>query len=128
MRKQSLFIFLILILFSSGVSAITIGVSPGVVNFNNVLKGGYAEHPVTISTNSPNNITVTYTILGDIKDWITINEKSPFIMSLSSPKEIKIIVRPPKDTQNGNYQARIKNGSCFSRRSGWQVVVCSAIE
>ena len=61
MKTANLFIYTALLLLTSQCAlAVSIGLSPGNINFNNVLKGGYAERPITISSPSFDDAVVSY--------------------------------------------------------------------
>ena len=95
-----------IILLSSGAAAISLGISPSVVEFKKVLKGGYAEKTATISTSSPQSLDITIGVSGQIKDWVTVGE-SQFILDANSRKAITIKVQPPTETPNGVYSGSI---------------------
>ncbi len=112
--RKSLSCFLVLIavliLLSTGrAGAFSLGASPGNVNFRDVLRGGYAEDVVRISTNSDSNVTLTIDILGDKKDWIKISPASgSAVISRTSPLMLKVMTTPAMDAANGEYTALIR--------------------
>lgn len=98
----SLLIFIIIL--SLNVFAVGLGVSPAELKFNNVLKGGYAQDSIFLSTDTPYNLSMFFEFNGDIKDWISVEGNLTNItVSRSSPQRVKIIVQPPQDTANGDY-------------------------
>jgi len=101
---------IILILSFTIVSgATTIGVSPGTMTFSKVLKGGYAEQYVQVSTNRIENISGHINIISDVSDWIHLEQNSSFFeFSVSNPLLAKIIITPPDDARTGNYTATIE--------------------
>lgn len=106
--KISLIAFLIIILPLS-VNAIGLGVSPSQLTYNNVLKNGYAQNGVYISTDTPLNLTMFFEMGGEIKDWMSVeNNLTNMTISKNSPKFIKIIIQPPIDAANGDYHGTLR--------------------
>ena len=103
-----LVVIVINILFVQIVWGVSIGVSPGRIKFDNMLKDGYAEQTVTVSTSIDEIVTGHYEIKGEIADWIQFepNEES-FSMSKSEPYKVKIIATPPGDVAVGTYGGTI---------------------
>ena len=91
MRKDKtilLIVFLVFLLCSSSAFAVSIGISPGKIEFWNILQGGYAEGIVTVSTNEAENVSVEITPGGDLGRWtrLDINE-STIILNKDHPKK-----------------------------------------
>src|SRR3989344_7572997 len=111
MKKITL-IILVLVFFAvcSGLSqALSIGISPGRAVFQNVLRGGYSERTITISTSSDEKLIASYRVEGDIKGWIGFDTNSTeFNISGNTPYKLKIIAQPPIDVRTGNYTGRIE--------------------
>jgi len=114
MKKRRLYlkIFMILILFCINLSviyAVSIGVSPGRLDFPNMLKAGYAEKLVTVSTNSQTDLVAHFDKEGDIKDWVIFEPYDQyFTLSLNNPYKVKVIIEPPEDAKNGSYRGSIR--------------------
>jgi len=95
------------------VQAVGISVTKAVIDYKDVLKGGYAEDVLYVSTDAPYNIPISYELLGDIKDWINI---SPDLNSLNTTifinntnyQPVKISISPPIDTPIGNYTGTVR--------------------
>jgi len=96
----------LLMLVAPGLS-VTIGVSPGVVNFKNMLRGGYAERTVTITIGTDEPVITEASAKGDIASWINFSSTS-FEVSRNSPYKLKITVQPPPDLENGDYTGYIR--------------------
>ena len=91
------------------VNALSIGVSPGKVNFNNMLRNGYAERILRISTDSTDTVSVRYELEGNLDKWLTFEpSKNPFMASRDNPYSLKIVIKPLSDAGNGNYSAKIR--------------------
>ena len=109
-HKLNLFlIILILIIFSSNVFSIGLGISPGKLNYNNVLKGGYAQQTLVVSSFVSQNLSINFETGGAIKDWIIIDENiSNITLGPNAPVQLKIKLYPPIDTANGDYTGFIR--------------------
>ncbi|MCX6710606.1 MAG: hypothetical protein NTZ02_00775, partial [Candidatus Woesearchaeota archaeon] len=93
-----------LILFSSS-SIATLGVSPAILNFPNMLRGGFFQREITISTLS-DSMVVDLTAFGDIAPWINFSNNS-IPITPNQPVAVYVTVRPPSDLANGNYSGYI---------------------
>lgn len=114
MKKFGVFFrvfLLVLVIFSilNPVYAVSIGVSPGRLNFRDVLKGGYAERAITVSTDSTTDLIAHFEKKGDIADWIRFEPYDQFFsLSLYEPYKVKVIIEPPDDAKNGSYSGNIR--------------------
>ena len=100
---------LIFVLLLGNAYALSIGISPGRVKFTGVLKGGYAERQVSISTNVEDILAGHFEPKGPIKDWLSFSPNGTS-MTLSNGNPYKLIIRvePPIDTPTGNYTGTIE--------------------
>ncbi|MDD5086413.1 MAG: hypothetical protein PHV16_01545 [Candidatus Nanoarchaeia archaeon] len=107
--KSRIFILILLIILCPLlVDALGIGISPGTVSFDKMLKGGYAERTVKISTNSEETLIARFDVNGDMAQWIRFEpESKKFNISLSEPYELKIIIEVPEDARNDIYTGTI---------------------
>jgi hypothetical protein len=108
-----LFTLLYSIFSSVPVQAIGISVTKAVVEYNNVLKGGYAEDVLYVSTDAPFNIPISYEILGEIQNWTSIDPdlNAPnvtIVINNSNYQPLRIIVKPPADTPVGTYTGNVR--------------------
>jgi hypothetical protein len=109
MKARILLIILMAVTALSAVQAVNIGISPGAAHFNKMLRGGYASRVVTITTSLDGNITASYEVYGEVKDWIHFERAdNSFSFSRDNPYKMKVMVRPPADVQNGNYTGSIR--------------------
>jgi len=108
-EKNIIFSMLVLLLVALSstehAEAPSIGVSPGYLSIDNMLRGGYAERFVTVSVSTDNPVTVSAVAGGDIADWFEFN--TSFQVSRDDPYRVKIISRPPADVRNGIYSGHI---------------------
>ena len=106
MSKRILFVFLFLffLVFSNAVYA-GIGVSPGTINFDKMTRGGYAERTVYVSNPSEGDISISAGAEGDIKDWLKV--ESGIIVKGKESYQLKIMITPPSDVPNGNYEGYV---------------------
>jgi hypothetical protein len=83
-----------------------VGASPGVAEFNNVLRGGYAERYVTITIDSENPVQVNLTSRGNTSDWFNFSEN--ISVSRDNLGRLLVSVEPPSDIPNGNYTSFLR--------------------
>ncbi|MBN1156171.1 hypothetical protein JXA85_01010 [Candidatus Woesearchaeota archaeon] len=89
--------------------AVSIGASPGLIKFENMLRDGYAEQFLTVTTNNDGNLTAHYEISGEIEEWIRFQpEQEMFSFSKKSPYRLKLIATPPGDVANGEYNGYVR--------------------
>ena len=101
-------IFILGILFATSVHGLSLGVSPGRIDYNDVLPGGYAEKYLSISTNSDQQIITSIKVEGELAEWISTEPNSTlFVISQGNPQKIKIKITPSKDARNASYEGRI---------------------
>jgi hypothetical protein len=104
-NKKTIFLALIftlvVTLHQSLISATVIGVSPANLTFLNVMRGGYAQNNLIVSSDSqdPTNVTVSST--GNISSWL--NFSKIITLTPNSPYTLTFSVNPPNDIPNGNY-------------------------
>ncbi|MBI3027832.1 hypothetical protein HYY70_07010 [Candidatus Woesearchaeota archaeon] len=109
LELKILLIISLFLLLTSLADAVSIGISPGRVRFDNVLKGGYSERIVKISTGSDEEVLASYRISGGIKNWVRFDPNSTtFTLTKNNPYLLKIIIEPPSDLQVGNYSGNIE--------------------
>ena len=101
-------LIIILIILNAGLvsSMGIIGVSPADVRFEGLLRGGYAERMIAVSSSSSDPINITLEPLGEIKDWVNVSLKS-FILSGETGR-VLISILPPDETPNGNYTGFVR--------------------
>jgi hypothetical protein len=95
-------IIVCLVILESVSAANIIGVSPGNIDFKNVLRGGYAESYITITLSSEEPVLIEFEPRGDIKDWLEYTPQNITVMK-SKPGKIVLSIKPPTDIPNGNY-------------------------
>jgi hypothetical protein len=89
--------------------AAVIGANRGIIDFNNVLKNGYAQETVTLTTDTDFNLSVDYQVEGEIAEWVRFEpEKNPFFISRDEPYTITVIMEPPADAQIKRYSGSIR--------------------
>jgi len=93
------FMLLIMVLaLAPAALAISIGVSPGMIGVSDLLRDGYAEKVVTISSSITQEVNAHFEVEGEVKDWLSFEPASPnFVISKDKPYALKIIIRPPAD-------------------------------
>lgn len=107
MNKRGLAItLLVFLILSSNVFAAAIGTNKAELTFEKVLRGGYAEDSIIVSTDV-DDVFIDKELSGDIKDWIRF-EPEEFTISSQRPGELKIIVEPPEDVATGVYTGELR--------------------
>lgn len=102
-----LFVFLINSIILTEASVI--GANKGVLSYKNVLKNGYAQELVTLTTDTDFNLSVTYTIEGEVADWIRLEpSQQPFFISKDNPHTVAVIIEPPEDAKNQEYSGSVR--------------------
>lgn len=108
MRRVIIFL-LISVMLTSSAYAVSIGISPGRLRFEDVLREGYAERTLKITTSSEELMNGHFKVMGDIKDWLTFEPNSTdFQVSKSSPYNLKVKISPPADVRTGAYKGSIE--------------------
>ncbi len=87
--------------------AVSIGISPAEIHFDNVLRGGYAEDTVAVSTSSETPITFVISASGPVKDWMEFDPSENLTFSRSEMKRVRVMVKPPGNVANGVYAGNI---------------------
>lgn len=110
MKAKTIIVMLFMLLFLvSHVFAISIGISPGRVKFDGVLRDGYAERDVVVSTNAGDILKGHFTVKGEIEGWLSFEPNSQNIaLTKGDPYVLKIKVQPPGDMPTGNYSGTIE--------------------
>ncbi|MFH0861709.1 MAG: hypothetical protein V1875_01645 [Candidatus Altiarchaeota archaeon] len=98
---------LLLLLFAPMASAVNIGAGPGIIDFGKMIKGGYAEKVITVSTSGDEDLTCSIEYAGDLKDWLTIDQGEQFQLKKNSRVDLKIYAQPPLDVANGKYEGGV---------------------
>ena len=107
-RRTKIVVFLlVLALVFPVVSSVNIGISPATINFEEVMRNGYAERIVVISADSEEPIDIELSPRGEILDWLNFSEWN-FSVSRDSPYYLKVSVNPSIDTPNGNYSGFLR--------------------
>jgi hypothetical protein len=101
------FVILATLVLSSSSVAISVGVSPGTLTFENLLRGGYAEAEILVSTSGSETLSGSIDPRGDIPDWLSFEPQSFEIGPKNPTTKIKVIIQPPVDVANGAYEGII---------------------
>lgn len=97
------------LLLSGAAQAVSVGVSPPRLDFDDVLRGGYAENSFLLSTDSNEIAYGHLTVRGNIANWIEFeNNQTTFNVTKDEPRSIRVIVRPPPDTPVGRHSGTIE--------------------
>ncbi len=106
-KREIIYIIFFLIL-AAPVYAIGIGLSPGKMNVTGMLRGGYAERTIKITTDSEDNISIVKVVDdSEIKGWLSFDPSENYTISKTNPLNLKVIINPPSDVRNGVYHGRV---------------------
>ena len=106
-------IFLAIMLFvvsAGSVSAASIALNPGSLRAENMVREGYAERNVRVTTNEDSiGVDVAFGEPGnEMNDWISLDpEDTSFNIGRGDPHSMRVIVEPPADVPNGNYSTSL---------------------
>ncbi len=100
----------------------SIQITPEKITFNNVLRDGYAETLLALSTDK-GNFDVDFSIEGNLKDYFTIESNN--ILTQEQSLRTKIILKTPSNIQNGLYQNFLI--ITFTSKSSPEVTTSSSI-
>lgn len=104
--KRILLAGLLLLIALQSVHAVAIGVNRASVEFADVLRGGYAETVITITTDSEEVITAEVMTQGPEAEWLNLSATN-FTFSKDLPYELKVAVLPPLDAQVRDYEFNV---------------------
>ncbi|MFC2134928.1 hypothetical protein ACFLTH_09945 [Bacteroidota bacterium] len=107
MKRQIIIFLLVVVLQSLMVNAAVIGVSKASLSFDNVLKFGYAEDFLIVSTDVSDDIGIEKQVSGDIESWIRFQPED-VVINVENPAKLTVIIEPPEDVANGLYEGEIK--------------------
>ncbi len=123
--KKPFHVALAFLLLAASASAVSIGAGPSTIDFGKLVRGGYAEEEVTVSTSGDEDLTCTVEFLGGLKDWLSVDVGDSFELPANSRVRLKAVVQPPLDAGNGVYEGAIyiKAGPTSSAEGGTGMVV-----
>lgn len=109
LRLRNLLIVLLLIFILPTVDAAVVGASPSILRFDSMLRGGYAEASVVVSTSFVQPVQATVTAEGEIAEWISYRpDETEFMLSRQDAHSFTVIIEPPEDTPSGNYSGTLR--------------------
>ena len=130
-------IFLLLILFAETCVAVSIGAGPSTIDYGKLVRGGYGEKEVVISTSGLEDLECTIEYTGEIKDWMSREGGLKFSLDRNSRKSLIFYIQPPIEAKNGLYQgsiyinakptSTIESGSGLSVGAGVKIKVSAEI-
>jgi len=110
LKKTILMFGIMLILLNTAFAAFGVSVEnmetpmSGVdVFFSKMIRGGYAERFIHLSSSEPGTITSKITVSGDISEWITFEQGTAIDVPQNTDVKVKMIVRLPETAANGIY-------------------------
>ena len=106
-------VFMALLIIPQDCLAASLSVTKAVMEYSNVLHGGYAEDTVYVSSDTDFDVPLTYETLGDVAGWISFEPdinltNATLYVSSSRIQPLKIIIQPPADAAVGNYTGAVR--------------------
>jgi hypothetical protein len=97
--------------------------------FSNMIRSGYSEKIIHISSNNPGTTHCTVKVTGDIKDWVDFVPGIGIDVPQNSDVQLKMIVNLPDDLANGVYKGMVTITAEASESSegDYQIGVSSAV-
>lgn len=117
-NNKTLAVISLLGLLLMATNASAIGVSPGVISFNKLVRGGYAEKALTVSTAGGDDLTLKVEAGGAVKDWISFEPTdAQVILPKKSAKSILVKINIPNTARNGQYEGEVIISTLVSQGS-----------
>ncbi|MFH0859883.1 MAG: hypothetical protein V1921_01650 [Candidatus Altiarchaeota archaeon] len=107
-RIGKIWVFFAVLVLAGSATAISIGAGPSSLDFQKMVRGGYSQKFITVSTAGDDNLTITLDVEGEINDWMTFEPGREFNLPGRSRLEVKAIVQPPEEIANGVYTGKIQ--------------------
>ncbi|MFH1182243.1 MAG: hypothetical protein V1702_04750 [Candidatus Woesearchaeota archaeon] len=100
-------IFISIATAQSGLAA-SIGASPASISFGNVLRNGYAESQLFVSTGASEIVYGHFEVNGEVEGWISFRPNTTnFNVTMNQPRMVTVIVTPPSDVPIGSYSGSL---------------------
>lgn len=130
-KKSIVFLTIILaMLLTPLIDAANIGISPASIGFKQVLRGGYSERNIIISSDSIEPLIVEVIPNGETLNWLNTPVKN-FSVTKNQPYALKVTVTPPIDIPNGNYSGFLRfktSGSAIPKEGQAVGTIISALD
>ncbi len=121
-RYGFLIVFVLLcVVLASQVQAVAIGVNRASVNFDEVLRNGFARETLVVTTDSVIPIQGEVLLEGQEQTWLNFSARN-FSFSRDAPYTLVVEVRPPADARIDTYRVNMSIiTSELSRSTGGQI-------
>lgn len=106
-KKRGFLVVILIIFATSFVYADNINIDPVLVRHDNVLRGGYASSDIYITTDSKTDLKVNFAVIGELSNWVSVQNKGSLFLNLNSPVVLAISFRVPEGVSNGEHQGSI---------------------
>jgi len=108
MKKLAVFLVILMLAMwlIPSVQAVAFGASPATLTFD-IGKGDSLEKTVSVSTNSPTYLGVTYSISDEIKDFVTISPTSGLKTKINEPLEVTVKAKSSLFEELGSHEGTI---------------------
>jgi len=95
-----------LTILSANAGAVALGVNRASLQFYDVLRGGYAEDYIVVTTDTPDMLGAEILLEGEAKEWLNFSDDT-FNFSRDSPYRLRVSVSPPLDSQIKEYEVNL---------------------
>ena len=102
-RKIIIVGFLSLIICSSIVSAVSLGVSPATLEINGA-PGSTVEKTLTVSTSDTETLSISVSAESELKEWISYEPKSDLTVTRLTPLKLNIKFKIPRSAEEKTYE------------------------
>jgi hypothetical protein len=90
-----------------------LSVTKAVIEYKDVLRGGYAEDSLYVASDTDFDVPLEYEVLGDVAGWISFepsmnDTNATLYVSRNHVQQLKIIIQPPSDAASGNYTGGVR--------------------
>lgn len=93
---------------ASASAATGVGVSPGVLTFNNVYSGGSSQKQITVTNMDSTTKEISITKSGAVASWLSFTPSSPVSVNGNSSTIVTVKVEPPSSTSAGTYDGELQ--------------------
>ncbi|MBS3164282.1 hypothetical protein J4439_02530 [Candidatus Woesearchaeota archaeon] len=98
------------VLLVPGAGGVGIGLSPGSLSFENVLRDGYAEGTFVVTSSMSESVPIYGRVQGDVGEWLHFPDATEGLLgevSVEHPLIVRVAVAPPGDVASGRYSGYV---------------------
>ncbi|MFH0859881.1 MAG: hypothetical protein V1921_01640 [Candidatus Altiarchaeota archaeon] len=107
MDTKALILLIITLAALDYAAAISIGAGPSTIEFQDMVRGSFAEVEVTVSTAEKVDLNCSLQVTGDVARWITIKPSQSFVLPSEGRHSFMVILQLPGDVANDVYRGSL---------------------